>query len=84
MAISKEQACPEVDVPAGDWIGVDVFLPGTKWKSVRVRLSKKGQRCVFIKAKYVVAEHTWYNRQRDDVEVGGWSVTQWFCPATSQ
>jgi hypothetical protein len=60
------------------WLGVDFMLPGRSVASVKVRLSKRGQRCVFIKAKY--KDGVWYNRHREDVEVGGWSVVQWRLP----
>lgn len=68
------------EVPEGDWVGVDYLLPGKDFKSTLVRLSKTGKRCKFVRSRYIPIDATWYDRNRNDIEVKGWSVTQWFWP----
>jgi hypothetical protein len=62
----------------GQWIGTGFLLPGSNMRSVNVRLSKKGHRCKFLPAKYMTRLGQWWNRERESIEVDGWTVTQWF------
>lgn len=61
-----------------EWVGTDFMTPGHGMRAVKVRLSKRGHRCIFLLAKYSAGK--WYNREREEIETGGWRVTQWRIP----
>lgn len=78
--VSKKELNEVPEPPKGQWIGVNFLLPGYKMKAVRVRLSKRGERCQFLPALYIPRTATWVNRERKTIEVDGWEVSQWFLP----